>query len=209
MAAPPEARSFASPLASSAQVFDAPPSRSCPHVDRRYRETVRLVDLDALSEEAWQRIAAGEHEPFGALGDGLTWRHLGRHVGVRDGSGELVATAGVGLVDIRIGRQGPTRVAGIGGVIVTRALRGRGLGQMLIERVLEIAGDLDVERAMLFCIPENLGLYAKFGFRPIEARVTARQRAGPAEIPMPAMWKPLDADASWPPGTVEVLGEPF
>jgi hypothetical protein len=43
----------------------------------------------------------------------------------------------------------------------------------------------------------------------IVIRVTADQPAGRIEIPMRAMWAPLRDDASWPPGKVEVLGEPF
>ena len=103
----------------------------------------------------------------------------------------------------------PLQVAGLGGVIVTRAARGRGLARVLIERLLEIAPQLGAERAMLFCLPANVGLYAKFGFRLIEAPVTARHPQGLVVVPMPAMWRPLSAAATWPGGAVELGDEPF
>jgi len=62
---------------------------------------------------------------------------------------------------------------------------------------------------MLFCLPANVALYAKFGFEPIEEPVWAAQPDGSVEMPLPAMWKPLAPAARWPAGRVELLGEPF
>jgi predicted GNAT family N-acyltransferase len=169
---------------------------------------VRPVELDRLTSEDWQQIVAGETEPFGALGAGLQWADKTRHVGMRDDTGKLVAAAGVVLAEVRIGVE-PMQVAGIGGVIVTKHARGQGLGRLVIERILQIASELQVERAMLFCLPHNMGLYAKFGFQPIDQPVFAQQAAGVIEVPMRAMWKPLADDVSWPDGRVELLGEPF
>lgn len=172
-------------------------------------QPVRPVELDRLTSEDWQQIIAGETEPFGASGAGLQWADKTRHVGVRDDTGKLVAAAGVVLADVRIGVEPPVQVAGIGGVIVTKAARGHGLGRLVIERILQIASELEVERGMLFCLPQNMGLYAKFSFQPIDQPVLAQQAAGVIEVPMRAMWKPLADDVSWPDGRVELLGEPF
>ena len=113
------------------------------------------------------------------------------------------------VAEAQVGVAPSFRVAGIGGVIVTRSVRGRGHGRMLIERVLELAGELGVSRAMLFCLPDRLPLYAKFGFLRIDAPVWAQQPQGRIEVPLYAMWKPLGAAAGWPSGAVELLGEPF
>jgi predicted N-acetyltransferase YhbS len=127
---------------------------------------------------------------------------------VRDDAGNLVALAGLVLADVRVADM-PLQVAGIGGVIVTRCARGRGFARVLVERLLEMAGELGAERAMLFCEPANISLYAKFGFELIEEPVWAAQPGGLIEMPMHAMWKPLTPAADWRAGKIELLGEPF
>ncbi len=168
-----------------------------------------LIELDRLSARDWQELVDGEHEPFGGLGEELVWREKARNVGVRDDHGRLVAAAGVVLAEVRVGAESPFEVAGLGGVIVTRSERGRGLGHLLCRRLLEIAGELEAQRAMLFCLPKLMSLYREFGFVEIRDPVWADQPGGRIEIPIPAMWSALTADAGWPAGRVEVLGEPF
>jgi GNAT superfamily N-acetyltransferase len=170
--------------------------------------TVRLLELDSISEADWEQVIAGEPEPFGGVGEQLHWRGKSRNVGLHDSAGRLVGLAGVVLAEVRVGGT-PLQVAGIGGVIVTRAERGRGLARALIERVLEIAPELGAELAMLFCLPANVDLYARFGFRLIEAPVWVRQPGGMIEMPMETMWRPLTSAASWPSGPVELLDQPF
>jgi hypothetical protein len=80
---------------------------------------------------------------------------------------------------------------------------------VLIERVLLLARELGAERAMLFCSPANVGLYAKFGFELIQGPVFARQPSGMIEMPLRAMWNPLTTAADWPEGRVALLDEPF
>jgi GNAT superfamily N-acetyltransferase len=169
---------------------------------------VRLVELDRVTEADWQEVIAGERDPFGLVGDDLRWREKSRNLALRDDDGRLVGLAGLVLADLRAGDT-PLQVAGVGGVIVTRCARGRGLARVVIERLLAIAPELGAERAMLFCLPANVGLYEKFGFRPIEVPVTARQPTGTIVMPMPAMWRPLSPAATWPSGAVELDGEPF
>jgi predicted N-acetyltransferase YhbS len=169
---------------------------------------VRLIELERISEEDWRRVIAGEHEPWGGVGEALRWREKSHHLGVLDDTENLVALAGIVLADVRAGETS-FQVAGIGGVFVTKALRGRGVARMLIERALEIVAELGAERAMLFCLPANVGLYAKFGFELVAAPVWAQQPGGLVEVPMRAMWKPLTDGARWPDGEVTLLGEPF
>jgi hypothetical protein len=42
---------------------------------------MRLVELDRLSEPYWEELVAGEHEPFGGLGEQLVWRDKTWNVG--------------------------------------------------------------------------------------------------------------------------------
>ncbi len=170
---------------------------------------MRLVELDRLSESFWEELVAGEHEPFGSVGEKLVWREKTRNVGVRDDAGRLVAAAGVVLAEVKVGQESSFEVAGLGGLIVTRSARGRGLARLLCGRLLEIAGELEAQRAMLFCLPKLMPLYGKFGFVEIDEPVWADQPGGRIEMPLPAMWSALSSDVGWPPGLVELSGEPF
>ncbi len=170
---------------------------------------MRLVELDRLSEPYWEELVAGEHEPFGGIGENLVWRDKTQNIGVREDDGRLVAAAGVVLAKVKIGQELPFEVAGLGGLIVTRSARGRGLARLLCRRLLELVAELEVQRAMLFCLPKLMPLYGEFGFVAIDAPVWADQPGGQIEMPMPAMWKALSSDAGWPSGRVELLGEPF
>ncbi len=174
-----------------------------------YGERMQLVDLHAAAEPYWEELIAGEQEPFGAVGAQLRWRDKTHNIGIREDDGRLVAAGGVVLADVQVAEGPVFQVAGLGGVIVTRSARGRGLANVLVQRLVDVCGELGVERAMLFCRAQLVPLYAKFGFLAIEAPVRAEQPTGPIEMPMPAMLRALSAEASWPAGAVRLLGEPF
>ncbi len=167
---------------------------------------MRLVELNK-GESFWSEVLAGELQPFGEIGTGLSWRDKTLNLGLRSDDGRLLALAGLVAADVRVGSQTLT-VAGLGSVIVTRDARGQGLGRAIVEHALARASEL-AERAMLFCDADKLALYRKFGFIEIQGPVTAGQPDGVIEMPMHAMWKPLRPDADWPPGRVAVIGEPF
>lgn len=168
-----------------------------------------MVELDSLSKSDWDELTAGEFEPFGSIGANLSWREKTSNVGVREDDGRLVAAAGLVLAEVKIGQGPPFELAGLGGLIVTPSARGRGLARLLFQRLLELAAELEVQRAMLFCRPELMALYAKFGFRAIDAPVWADQPGMRIEMPLPAMWSALGSHADWPSGRIELLGEPF
>lgn len=170
---------------------------------------MRVVELDRLSEPYWEELVAGEHEPFGDIGENLAWRDKTRNIGIREDDGRLVAAAGVVLAEVKIGQELPFDVAGLGGLIVTRNARGRGLARMLCQSLIELASKLEVRRALLFCIPKLMPFYSELGFVAIDAPVWAEQPGGRIEMPLPAMWKALSSGADWPSGRVELLGEPF
>ncbi len=175
---------------------------------KHYCLRVRLVELDRITDGDWQQVIAGELEPWGSVAEALQWRETSHILGLRDDAGNLAALAGLVLADVLVA-DAPLQVAGLGGVIVTRSARGRGLARVLIERLLQIAHELRAERAMLFCSPANIGLYAKFGFQLIEDPVWVVQPGGLVEMPLRAMWKPLTPAANWPRGRIELTDEPF
>lgn len=170
---------------------------------------MRLVELGGLSEPYWEELVAGEQEPFGGIGESLLWRDKTRNIGVREDDGRLVAAAGVVLAEVKIEQEPSFEVAGLGGLMVTRSARGRGLARMLCQRLIELACEFEVRRAMLFCQPKLMRFYREFGFETIDAPVWADQPGGRIKMPLRAMWKTLDGEADWPSGRVELRGEPF
>ena len=171
---------------------------------------LEAAEIEVLTSRDWDELVAGEHQPFGGIGEALTWRIKDRYVAVRDDGGRLLAAAGIVRADVRVGGAEPFTVVGIGGVIVTRSARGRGFGRAVIEGAVGLARRTEVERAMLFCLPRNVPLYEKFGVLALDTPARARQAQGVIEVPMTAMWAPLREGVQWPPGDdVEVIGEPF
>jgi GNAT superfamily N-acetyltransferase len=167
-----------------------------------------IGEQGALTADDWADLLAGEDEPFGATGAGLAWRPKDRHVTFRDG-GRLIAAAGALVAGVRVGSEEGFDVVGIGSVIVTHSLRGRGLMRKLMDELLRVARTLGPARAMLFCRPQLVSLYGRFGFREIGAPVSVDQPDGRLEMPLSAMWRPLVEGVQWPRGRVEVDGLPF
>jgi predicted N-acetyltransferase YhbS len=170
---------------------------------------MQLVELDRFAAPFWEELVAGEHEPFGGIGEDLVWRDKTRNIGIREDDGRLVGAAGAVLAEVKIEQEPPFEVVGLGGLIVTRDARGRGLARVLCQNLIEVAGEFGVPRAMLFCLPKLMLLYREFGFTGIDAQVWAEQPGGRIEMPLKAMWKALDGEAGWPCGRVELQGEPF
>jgi predicted N-acetyltransferase YhbS len=176
---------------------------------------MELVELRGLTDDQRAELAAGEAYPFGATA--LRWREPDRYVAMRH-EGRLVAAVGlviaevqaVGLADADAAPEARTfPVVGIGGVIVARPHRGQGLMRKTLDAALETAATLGPDHAMLFCSRANAPRYARFGFQPIAARVTAEQPGGTVEMGEAAMWRPLKAGATWPQTEIRVLGLPF
>ena len=170
---------------------------------------MEFVELDELTHGDWVRVVAGEHEPFGPEGAELAWREKDRHFALRGDDGRLLALAATVPVAIEIDGAQRLDVVGVGGVIVTRAERGRGLMAKVVEPVLSLARDMGPDHAMLFCREGLVPVYGHLGFAEITAAVWAEQPRGPVKMPMRAMWRPLRAGATWPVGRVDVLGLPF
>jgi predicted GNAT family N-acyltransferase len=170
---------------------------------------VELVEMDAVTETIWGELIAGEPEPWGAVGEGLAWRDRDRNIGLREPDGRLVAAAGVVLAEVEVAPESSFQVVGLGGLIVTRAARGRGLAGMLVDSLLARAGKMGPDRAMLFCRPELVDLYRRFEYVEIADSVWVDQPIGRVEMPLRSMWRALREGVSWPPGRVDVRGLPF
>jgi predicted N-acetyltransferase YhbS len=170
---------------------------------------MEFVELRAFTEQDWADLTDGEHEPFGPVGAGLTWRAKDRHVALRARDGRLVAVAGAVIAAVEIESAGSFEVVGLGSLIVTRSLRRRGLMSSLVEPVLRLAESMGPDRAMIFCRPELVALYRRLAFAEITGPIWVEQPEGRIEMPEPAMWRALREGAGWPPGRVDVRGLPF
>jgi GNAT superfamily N-acetyltransferase len=170
---------------------------------------MRIVEGGPLSQQTREELIAGEHQPFGAVGEGLHWREKTHSVCVLDDTERPLAAGGLVVAEVSVAAAPPFEVAGIGGVIVTRSRRGQGLARIVMERLLAVAAGLGPSRAMLFCLTRNVPLYVRFGFSEIAAPVRAEQPDGPVPVPMHAMWRALHGEPGWPAGPVLVRGEPF
>jgi predicted GNAT family N-acyltransferase len=168
---------------------------------------VELVEFGRLTPEYRAQLEGEEKDPYGAAGNRFTWQPKHRHVGLRD-EGRLVASTGLVVVDVEVaGEVFP--VVGVGGVIVARAHRGRGLMRRVLEAALERAATLGPERALLFCSLEMSRRYVRFGFHALTEPVVVDQPDGTAEMGVVCMWRALHAGATWPEGPVRLLGLPF
>ncbi len=186
-----------------------PYPRGPPRGDRPEWPAMRVVELDPQAEPYWDELLAGEREPWGAAGEQLSWRDKTRNIGLRDDDGRLLAAGGAVLAELHAGGGPPFRVVGLGGLVVTRSARGRGLARELAGHLLELARELPADRAMLFCEPHLVGLYREFGFEEIADPVWVDQPGGRVRMPMGAMWRPLRDGVGWPPGELYLDGEPF
>jgi len=169
---------------------------------------MRAIELADIDSGQWRALEGDEPHPWGGEAEALTWAPKTDYVGVPAEDGELLAMAAALVAEVTAGAE-VFPVAGVGGVIVRPDMRGRGLAKLVVEAILEVAARLGPERAMLFCREPLVAMYERFGFRLIDAPVTAAQPGGRVEMPLRAMWRPLRPEATWPPGPVAVLGEPF
>lgn len=169
---------------------------------------MEAIELQNAGPEQWAAVLDGEQQAWGPAGEDFLWADKQRHVAVCDEAGQPVALAGAMVARVTAGTE-TFPVAGIGGVLVTRRMRGRGLARLVIEAAMQLARELGPERAMLFCDEKLRPLYARFGFLAIDAPVSAEQPGGRVLMPMSAMWAPLAEGIDWPAGDVAVQGRPF
>ncbi len=113
------------------------------------------------------------------------------------------------LAEARTATAPAFEVAGLGGLVVRRSARRRGLARELAGHLLELAAELPAERAMLFCEPHLMPFYGQLRFEEIAEPVWAQQPDGSVRMPMRAMWRPLREGVAWPAGEVYLDGEPF
>jgi predicted GNAT family N-acyltransferase len=173
---------------------------------------MELVEFGRLTAARRAELEGEESDPFEVSGVTLQFRPKERHVALQDDDGRLIASAGMVLVEVEVAdRRFP--VIGLGGVIVNAGHRGRGLARRVVEAALVRAGECSPARppdfALLFCLPDRVGLYLRLGFAEISDEVQVNQPEGFVPMPLRAMWRALRDGASWPEGPVFLQSLPF
>ncbi len=171
-------------------------------------DKLEFLELGRLSLRDWARLVGAEPSPFGETTAGLEFRPKDHHVAVRDTHGQLIAAAGATVATVAVDGHDPFEVVGYGALIVRADARGRQLSGPLMDRLRTLADRLGPDRAMLFCEPHLVRLYARRGYREIAAPVWVDQPSGSLRMPLRAMWRPL-RPVGWPRGVVRVDGLPF
>lgn len=171
---------------------------------------MELVEFGLLTDELRTELEGDETDPWDAarVSAPLRWQAKERHVALREDGGPLVASAGLLVVDVEAGGE-RFPVVGLGGVIVNRAHRGRGLSLRVVEAALAKAATLGPKFVLLFCHEDRMGLYRRFGFEEVTDEVLVEHDGGRVAMPMRTMWRALAPGVSWPDGPLVVHGAPF
>jgi predicted N-acetyltransferase YhbS len=170
-------------------------------------EAVELIEFATLSPAQRDELEGDEPDPWG--GDVLlTFLPKDNHVGLTDDDGTLIAVAGTVVAEVEVG-EARFPVLGIGGVIVRAPFRGRGLAREVVQAVLEKGRAQGLPFALLFCLPDRMGLYQRLGFTEVEQEVLVKQSGGYQVMPLRTMWAPLRPGAVWPSGPLVLHSLPF
>lgn len=121
----------------------------------------------------------------------------------------LVSHVSVMERTISVGGQ-PVHVAGIRSVMTLPAARGRGYASRLMERAAELIRDElpQAEHGLLLCLDIRVPLYARLGWRVVEAPTYFEQPEGRTRSQVNTMVKPFRGKP-WPLGEVDLRGLPW
>jgi RimJ/RimL family protein N-acetyltransferase len=121
--------------------------------------------------------------------------------------GRPVASAGWLLRDMAFDGS-LRRAAGLGGVLVHPAYRGRGIARTVISVAVEHARAAGAETMILLCRPDLVPLYEQLGWSWLSVPVTFRQPDGARNSPLTTMIYDL-ASLPHPTISVDLRGLPF
>jgi len=100
------------------------------------------------------------------------------------------------------------RAAGVGNVCARPEWRGKGIIDRVMTTALEEAAARGFEVGLLFCLPPLEKVYARMGWRKLDARVVMEDESG-ARVPIPgkniAMGIPILLDG-FPGGDIDLMG---
>jgi predicted N-acetyltransferase YhbS len=166
-----------------------------------------FIEVEAFSPAEAMALADGEADPYGTANLDITWAPKDRHVVLVE-NGRVVAHAGFLPIEVEVASKRSAGV-GLGSVMVHRALRGRHVGERLVEETTAHMRQMNRPFAMLFCRDVRLAFYERLGWRRISGEVTVDQDGGPVVMPLSSCWLSFEEGAPPPSGDLRVLGLPF
>lgn len=169
---------------------------------------MEFVEFDTLALADWVRLVRHDPAPFGPTTAGIEVRKMDRYVGARGDDGRLLAVIGAAIARVTVEGHDPFEVVGIGGLLVKKEARARGLAGELMSRLREITAEMGPDRAMLFCESHLVPMYVHRGYTQLTDEAWVDQPTGAIIMPVHAMWRPI-RPTDWPPGTIHIDGLPF
>jgi aminoglycoside 2'-N-acetyltransferase I len=172
------------------EIGDVKPGRIEIRITESYSSTDRLD------------LAGGESDPAQTASYNLTWQPKTLHVFVVE-DGVTVSHAGIVERTVTVGGD-LVLVFGIGGVLTRPDCRGKGFGQMAVQRAEEHARRHEnVNFGLLFCRDAVRPWYERLGWSPIAEPVWIDQPEETIQAPLAVMAKCFGRER-WPAGTVRL-----
>ncbi|HUY65284.1 MAG TPA: GNAT family N-acetyltransferase [Acidimicrobiales bacterium] len=168
---------------------------------------MELADLPDFGPGDNALIEDGEVDPYGTDSLGIAWREKSGHVGMME-AGRLIAHAGWVAVRVRAA-GGAVEAVGLGGVLVHRDHRGRGVGGELVTGAMNRMGSLGSPIGLLFCRTQRVPFYRRLGWEVFGHGVTADQPSGRVTMPLVTCWTGFVDGASPPASELQIEGLPF
>lgn len=160
-----------------------------------------------LSESVRTELSEGERDPFEIEGAGLTFAPKEHFVLALEGE-RPVASAGWLAREVRVGDR-DVAAACLGGVLVRRSRRGRGLSRVVSMEAMAHAAQAGRTHGVLLCRHPVQPLWAHLGWTEIRDEVTYTDPDGERrKWPLVAMTRSLSGQP-WPRGRVDLGGLPF
>jgi predicted GNAT family N-acyltransferase len=161
---------------------------------------IRIVENYSAQDRL--SLAGGDDDPSQTASYHLQWQPKTQHVLILE-NGIAVAHAGLVKQTVAVGEHFVT-VAGVGGVLTRPDCRGRGFGQMAMQKAEEFAQQcLMTSFGMLFCRAEMCAWYEQLGWSRISEPVWIDQTEGIIQAPLAVMTKAF-GEERWPSGEVRL-----
>ncbi len=167
---------------------------------------LRVADLTPAEREAVAELGKGDLNVHPML-ERLKWAAPHWRVLLRRGD-EIVSGLGIVEREVVAGER-RVKVAGVGDVATLPQWRRRGYAGLVLERAAAFMRDeLDAEFGHLFCAPNLVAYYSRFGWVRVEGPAHIEAPWGPEIFPEETMVLPLRG-ADWPPGDMDLDGLPW
>ncbi len=140
-------------------------------------EIVATTLLSDAQQKAIDALGSAAYSPAPTTppaGDTYQWASPQWSILLWD-QGELVSHVGLTVREISHNGE-PNRIGGVGGVMTAPSHQGRGLASQGLRAAADyLQSDLAIDYALLFCLPELVPFYGRFGWQPFRGDLFIEQ----------------------------------